>query len=144
MIAKMDTAPSRLATKHTKDTKTEEEALAASVVDAAVKVHRALGPGLLESVYEQCLAFELSRRGIPVERQKSIPVMYEGLRIEAGYRVDLLVAGKIIVELKAVERLDPIHEAQLLSYLRLANRRIGFLINFNVRLLKEGIHRRVL
>jgi GxxExxY protein len=121
-----------------------EEEVAREIVDAALAVHRELGPGLLESAYEQCLAFELNRRGLKVERQKEVPITYQGLRIDAGYRIDLLVADSIIVELKAVERLEPIHEAQLLSYLKLAKRRIGFLINFNVRLLKDGIRRLVL
>jgi GxxExxY protein len=121
-----------------------EEDVAREIVDAAMAVHRELGPGLLESAYEQCLAFELAQRGLKVERQKELPLVYQGLKIDAGYRIDLLVADSIIVELKAVERLDPIHEAQLLSYLKLAKRRIGFLINFNVRLLKDGLRRLVL
>ncbi len=116
-----------------------EEDIAREIVDAAMAVHRELGPGLLESAYEQCLAFELARRGLKVERQKELPLVYQGMKIDAGYRIDLLVADSIIIELKAVERLEPIHEAQLLAYLRLAKRRIGFLINFNVRLLKDGL-----
>ena len=118
-----------------------EEDVAREVVDAALAVHRELGPGLLESAYEQCLAFELGRRGLTVERQKEVPIMYQGTRIDAGYRIDLLVDGSIIVELKAVDRVAPVHKAQLLSYLRLAELRIGFLINFHVRLLKDGIRR---
>ena len=121
-----------------------EEEVAREIVDAALAVHRELGPGLLESAYEQCLAFELARRGLKVERQKELPIEYQGMRIDAGYRIDLLVADTIIVELKAVERVEPIHEAQLLYYLKLAKRRIGFLINFNVRLLKDGVRRLVL
>ena len=118
-----------------------EEEVAREIVDAALVVHRALGPGLLESAYEQCLVLELTRRGVAVERQKDVPIVFQGMRIDAGYRIDLLVGGSIIVELKAVDRLAPVHDAQLLSYLRLANLRIGFLINFHVRLLKEGIRR---
>ena len=140
-LAKMENC--FVTTKPTKGTKDAEE-VAQQVVDAALKVHRALGPGLLESAYEHCLAFELGQRGVGVERQKCVPIIYEGLRIEAGYRIDLLVADQIVIELKAVDRLEPIHEAQLLAYLKLAKRRIGFLINFNVRLLKDGIRRRVL
>ena len=121
-----------------------EEEVAREIVDAALTVHRELGPGLLESAYEQCLAFELARRGLKVERQREVPITYQGMRIDAGYRIDLLVAESIIVELKAVDRVAPVHEAQVLSYLKLANLRIGFLINFNVRLLKDGIRRLVL
>jgi GxxExxY protein len=121
-----------------------EEEIAREIVDAALAVHRELGPGLLESAYEQCLAFELARRGLKIERQKELPIVYQGMKINAGYRIDLLVNDSIIIELKAVDRVEPIHEAQLLSYLRLADRRIGFLINFNVRLLKDGIRRLVL
>jgi GxxExxY protein len=115
-----------------------------TVIGAAIAVHRALGPGLLESTYEACLAYELSERGQGVERQKALPVKYRGVNLDCGYRIDLLVEGKIIIELKAVERLEPIHKAQLLSYLKLSGCRLGLLINFNVRLLKYGIHRIVL
>ena len=121
-----------------------EADLTGEIIGAAGSVHRELGPGLLESAYEQWLAFELARRGLVVERQKEIPIMYQGMKIDAGYRIDLLVAGSILVELKAVERFAPVHEAQVRSYLKLANLRIGFLINFNVRLLKDGIRRLVL
>ncbi len=122
----------------------EIETVGNQVVDAALVVHRALGPGLLESSYEQCLAFELQRRGLRVERQKALPLVYHGLRIDAGYRVDLWVEHKVIVELKAVDRIEPIHRAQLLAYLRLSKQPLGYLINFNVRLLREGLHRLVL
>ena len=118
-----------------------DEEVAREIVDAALLVHRELGPGLLESAYEQCLAFELARRGLTVERQKELPIRYQGMRIDAGYRIDLLVGGSVIVELKAIDRVAPVHEAQLLSYLRLSNLRIGFLVNFHVRLLKDGIRR---
>jgi GxxExxY protein len=118
-----------------------EEDTAREIVDAALAVHRELGPGLLESAYEQCLAFELGRRGLTVERQKEIPIIYQGMKIDAGYRIDLLVGGMIIVERKAIDRVMPVNEAQLLSYLRLSRLRLGFLINFHVRLLKDGIRR---
>ncbi len=114
------------------------------VIGAAMEVHRALGPGLLESAYEECLCRELAPRGIPFERQRSIPIDYKGTRIECAYRLDLLVAGAVVVEVKAVEALEPIHEAQLLTYLRLGEWRIGLLINFCVPVLKDGIRRRVL
>jgi GxxExxY protein len=104
-------------------------------------VHRELGPGLLESAYEHCLAFELSRRGLNVERQKELPLIYQGMKIDAGYRTDLLVEGRVIVELKAIERIEPIHHAQLISYLKLSGLQLGYLINFNVRLLRDGLRR---
>ena len=117
------------------------EAVSRQVVDAGIKVHRALGPGLLESVYEHCLARELSKRGFAAERQLSLPVVYDGEQIEAGYRIDLKVDGRVIVEVKAVERLLPIHEAQLLTYLRLSGLHLGLLMNFNSVLLKDGLKR---
>jgi GxxExxY protein len=104
-------------------------------------VHRALGPGLLESAYEACLAFELAERGPEAEQQKPLPVVYREVRLDCGYRLDLLVERKVIVEIKSVDRLAPIHQAQLLSYLKLSGLRIGLLINFNVKVLKDGIHR---
>jgi GxxExxY protein len=115
--------------------------IAREVVDAAFKVHSSLGPGLLESAYEACLAHELTKRGYRVERQKAQPVIYEGLEIEVGYRLDLLVEDVIIIELKAVEQLAPIHQAQLLTYLKLSSKQLGFLMNFNVPLIKDGIRR---
>jgi GxxExxY protein len=115
--------------------------IAKELVDAAFKVHSSLGPGLLESAYEACIAHELTKRGYRVERQKPQPVIYEGLEIEVGYRLDLLVEDLIIIELKAVEQLAPIHQAQLLTYLKLSNKQLGFLINFNVPLIKNGIRR---
>ena len=115
--------------------------IAKEVVDAAFKVHSNLGPGLLESAYEACLAHELTKRGYRVERQKAQPVIYEGLEIEVGYRLDLLVEDLIIIELKAVEQLAPIHQAQLLTYLKLSSKQLGFLVNFNVPLIKDGIRR---
>ncbi|HRI82132.1 MAG TPA: GxxExxY protein [Opitutaceae bacterium] len=121
-----------------------EEDAAREIVDAAIAVHRELGPGLLESAYEQCLAFGLIRRGLKVERQKVLPVIYQELRIDAGYPLDLLVQDRVVVELKSVEKLESIHEAQVLTYLKLSRCRIGLLLNFNVRLLKDGIRRLVL
>jgi len=115
-----------------------------SVIGAAIEVHRALGPGLLESAYSQCLAREFESRGIPFERERPLPLAYKGLRLDCGYRTDFLVAGQVVVEVKAIEALAPIHEAQLLTYLRIGGWKVGLLINFNVLVLKEGIRRRVL
>ncbi len=115
--------------------------ISGAVVDAAMKVHTALGPGLLESAYEACLKHELSKRGFKVLSQVILPVIYDGVEVDADYRLDLLVEDAVIVELKAVERLLPIHEAQLLSYLKLSGRKVGLLINFNVEHLKNGIKR---
>lgn len=111
------------------------------IVDAAIKVHSALGPGLLESAYETCLKYELSKRGLQVISQQILPVVYEGIKIDAGYRIDLLVEDAVMVELKAVDKIVSIHEAQLLSYLKLSGKRLGLLINFNVLYLKDGIKR---
>ena len=115
-----------------------------AVIGAAIEVHRALGPGLLESAYCECLRRELSLRGVPFERERPLPVEYKGLRLECGYRLDLLVGGCVVVELKAVEALAPVHEAQLLTYMRLGGWHTGLLINFNVAVLKQGIRRMVL
>jgi GxxExxY protein len=115
-----------------------------TIIGAAIEVHRALGPGLLESAYEECLCRELTLRQIPFERQQPLPVEYKGLRLDCGYRLDLLVADMVVVEIKAVERVLPIHEAQLLTYLKLGGWKVGLLINFNVPILKQGIRRRVL
>ena len=120
------------------------EDVARSVVDAALTVHRTLGHGLLESTYEVCLAHELERRGRKVLKQLALPVVYDSVKLEAGYRIDMLVDSSVIVEVKAVEALAPIHEAQVLTYLRLSSCRLGLLINFNVVLLKNGIKRLIL
>jgi GxxExxY protein len=120
------------------------EGSGAKLLDAAFDVHRNLGPGLLESVYEACVCHELAKRGVPFVRQASLPILYDGTLIEAGLRLDMIVADAVIVEFKAVESLLPVHEAQLLTYLKLTNKRLGFLINFNVPLLKHGIKRIVL
>jgi len=114
------------------------------VIGAAIEVHKALGPGLLESAYEECLSRELSLRGVPSERQVPLPVDYKGTRLDCGYRLDFLVAGAVIVEIKAIGVIEPIHEAQLLTYLRLGKCKVGLLINFNVPVLKDGVRRRVL
>ena len=111
------------------------------IIGAAIEVHRELGPGLLESAYEAALCHELALRSVPFNRQLPMPVTYKGVLIDCGYRLDLLVADRVIVELKAVERMLPIHEAQLLTYLKLSHLQLGLLINFNVTLLKEGIQR---
>ena len=115
-----------------------------AVIGAAIEVHRQLGPGLLESAYRECLCRELILRGIPFEREKPLPLEYKGIHLECGYRMDLLVAGSVVVEIKSVEALAPVHDAQLLTYLRLGGWRVGLLINFNVAVLKTGIHRRIL
>ncbi len=114
------------------------------VIGAAIAVHRALGPGLLESAYQECLCQELALRGIPFEREVPLPLEYKGIRCECGYRLDILVAGAVVVEVKAIEAIAPIHEAQLLTYLRLGGWSVGLLMNFNVVVLKDGIRRRVL
>jgi GxxExxY protein len=123
-------------------TRDELNAISATIIDAALEVHRQMGPGLLEKVYEAALAKELQIRGIPVTRQKPQPIIYKGEALEdEGYRIDLLVADSVIVELKTVAQITPIHEAQLLTYLRLSEKNLGLLINFHVKLLKEGIKR---
>ena len=121
----------------------QAELVAAQIVDAAIKVHRALGPGLLESVYEACLAYELTNRGLKLQRQIELPVVYDHVRLETGLRLDLVVESLVIVELKAVEKMIPLFQSQLLTYLKLSNIRLGLLINFNVPLVKDGITRLV-
>jgi GxxExxY protein len=118
--------------------------LSGEVIAAAVEVHRELGPGLLESAYQACLCHELSTRGIDFRTEVALPVDYKGIRLDCGYKMDLVVSGKIAIELKSVEKILPIHQAQLLTYLRLSRMRVGFLINFNVRMLRDGIARRIL
>jgi GxxExxY protein len=115
-----------------------------AVIGAAIEVHRALGPGLLESAYTQCLCYELTLRKLPFETEVPLPVTYKGLKLDCGYRLDLVVAGTVVVEVKAIERFVPVHEAQLLTYLRLGGWKAGLLINFNVPVLRDGIKRRVL
>lgn len=118
-----------------------ENEIAKVVFEAGLKVHKALGPGLLESAYEECLFYELSKTSLKVERQKVIPLIYEEIKMEAGYRADFLVENKFIVEIKAIEALTDIHLAQVLTYLKLSNCKLGFLINFNVVLFKDGVKR---
>ena len=119
----------------------EENGLATDIIGAAIEVHKQLGPGLLESVYRDCMVYELNLREISVVREVSVPVRYKGIEFSAAYRADLVVADKVIVELKAVDILLPVHAAQLLSYLRISGRRLGLLINFNVSQLRDGIKR---
>jgi GxxExxY protein len=121
-----------------------EQELTREIIGAAIEVHRALGPGLLESAYQKCLARELALRGLAFEQEKELPVEYKGTLLDCGYRLDFLVAGKVVLELKAVDEIHPVHKAQLLTYLKLTGCQIGLLINFNVPLLKQGIQRMVL
>ena len=118
--------------------------LSERVIGAAIRVHRELGPGLLESAYEACLAFELRESGLQAFTQVPLPVVYRGVKLDCGYRLDFVVEGQLLIELKAVERLQPIHEAQILSYLKLSGIRLGLLMNFHNQLLKDGIKRIVL
>ena len=118
-----------------------ENPIAKEVVDAAFKIHTTLGPGLLESVYEVVLAHELKNRGLKIERQVSVPIEYEGIRFDEGYRLDLLVENKVIVEIKSIEQVSAVHKKQLLTYLRLMDMKLGLLINFNQELIKNGISR---
>lgn len=111
------------------------------IIGAAIKVHRRLGPGLLESAYEACLAYELEKLGLRVHRQKAVPLVYEGVKLDCGFRADLVVDGQVVVEIKCKEAIHPVDQAQLLSYLRLLNLQVGLLINFHVVLLKDGIKR---
>jgi len=111
------------------------------IIGAAIEVHRRLGPGLLESAYETCLAFELREMGLEIEAQKPLPSVYRDMKLDCGYRLDLVVEDSVVVEIKAVDQLAPIHDAQLLSYLRLSGKRVGLLINFHVRILKNGLKR---
>ena len=118
-----------------------ENDIAAVIVDAALKIHKTLGPGLLESVYQATLEFELRRRGLNVVQQLALPVYYEGIKLDVGFRIDLLVGDRVVVEIKSIEAIAPVHRKQLETYLRLMNMRLGLLINFNVELIKYGIQR---
>jgi GxxExxY protein len=115
------------------------EAVAREIVDSSVKIHRSLGPGLLESAYQACLAYELKKRGLKVDREVPVPIVYDGVQLDIGYRLDMLVNGGVNVENKAVEKILPIHEAQLLTYLKIKDCRLGFILNWNVPLMKYGI-----
>ena len=118
-----------------------ENGIAKVIVDASFKIHTTLGPGLLESVYEKVLLYEIEKRGLNVNNQRPIPVVYENVKLEIGFRADLIVEEKVIVEIKSVEKLLPVHKKQLLTYLRLADKRLGLLINFGSALIKDGIRR---
>src|SRR3990170_2856512 len=118
-----------------------ENELSNKIVGAAIEVHRSLGPGLLESTYEECLCHEFSLNNIPFERQAQMPVIYKGIRLDCGYRADIIVDKKVILELKSVTEVQPIHKAQLLTYLKLSGLKLGMLLNFNVQLMKDGINR---
>jgi GxxExxY protein len=120
------------------------DALTHAVIGAAIEVHRLLGPGLLESVYEECLSYELNLRGIEHGRQVALPVVYKAIKMDRGFRVDVLIPGKLVIEVKAIDAIAPIHEAQLLTYLRLTGVHVGLLLNFNVPVMREGIKRMVL
>jgi len=132
---------------HHRDTetqRTEETGVSEAVIGYSIEIHKALGPGLLESTYEEFLAYELLNGGHRIKRQIELPIVYKGVRLNAGYRIDLVVDDLVIVELKSVERILPVHEAQLLTYLRLTKKKVGLLINFNVPALKDGVRRFVL
>ena len=118
-----------------------ENEIATQIVDSCYKVHTVLGPGLLESVYEAVLAYELEKRGLTVSRQQSLPVIYESVKLDEGFRADIIVEGKVIVELKSVETLAPVHKKQLLTYLRISDKRLGLLVNFGANLIKDGVTR---
>jgi GxxExxY protein len=128
-------------TEPTELTESRPDSLTGNIIGAAIEVHRTLGPGLLESAYEACLIYELRLRKLKVEHQKSMPVFYKDVMLDCGYRVDLVVEEQVIVEIKSVSNIVPIHEAQLLSYLKLSDCKLGLLINFNVKILKDGIQR---
>jgi len=122
----------------------ENDVLTERIIGLAMEVHRQLGPGLLEAVYEECLYFELTQNGLMSQRQVSLPMVYKSIRLDLGYRLDIVVEREVILEIKAVERLLPVHEAQILTYMRLSAIRVGLLLNFNVGVLKDGIRRLVL
>jgi len=111
------------------------------IIGSAISVHKELGPGLLESAYEACMAYEMAEQNLKFERQKGLPITYRGCKLDCGYRIDFLVETEVVLELKAVERLEAVHEARILSYLKLSNCKVGLLINFNVKLIKNGIRR---
>jgi GxxExxY protein len=115
--------------------------ITSKIIGCAIEVHKYLGPGLLESAYEECLVFELGKAGLFVERQKSVPVVYKDIKLDCGYRMDILVENTVVIELKVVDAINPVHDAQILTYMKFANKNIGLLINFNVTVLKNGIKR---
>jgi len=114
------------------------------IIGCAIEVHKNLGPGLLESAYEECLAYDLDRAGFSIRRQQPVPVVYKDVKLECGYRIDILVENSVIVELKALDEINPVHEAQILTYMKFAGKKFGLLINFNVTILKNGIRRFIL
>lgn len=122
----------------------KHEELSKEIIGAAIEVHKLLGPGLLESAYEDCMVYELKIRGVNVERQKAVPVIYKSIKLDCGYRLDLMVENKIIIELKSVDAIIPVHEAQILTYMKFSGANVGLLINFNVTILKNGLKRYVL
>lgn len=113
--------------------------LTSRIIGCAIEVHKSLGPGLLESAYEECLSFELVKAGLSIERQKALPVVYKDIKLDCGYRIDILVENSVVIELKTVDVLNPVHEAELLTYLKFSEKKVGLLINFNVTLLKNGL-----
>jgi GxxExxY protein len=119
----------------------KENEISGAIIGAAIEVHKHLGPGLLESAYEECLAHEMSLRGMPFERQKPLPVIYKGTQLDCGYRLDFLVEETVVVELKAIDKLLPIHQAQAITYLKLTRCKLALLLNFNVQLMRNGIKR---
>ncbi len=122
----------------------QRDSITGQIIGAGIEVHRQLGPGLLESAYRECLCWELHHRGLALERERALPLIYKGVHVEAGYRLDLIVEQRVLVELKAVERLAPVHTAQILTYLKLTGLRVGLLMNFNAEVLRDGIIRVVL
>ena len=139
-----DSAEAQRTQRNAEEDLSRENKITEVVIGSAIEVHRQLGPGLLESVYEECLAHELRHRGLRCEQQKTFPLNYKGLELATTFRVDLLVGDLVVVELKSVDAILPVHESQLVTYLRLSNRRVGLLINFNVEVLRGGIRRKVL
>ena len=121
-----------------------ENNLSYKIIGAAMELHRTLGPGLLESAYEECLYYELIKAGLKAERQKAIPIIYKEIKLDCGYRADLIVEDKVVIELKTVDEFNPVHEAQILTYLKFDEKKLGLLINFNVLRLKDGIKRYIL
>ena len=118
--------------------------LTSKIIGCAIEVHKFLGPGLLESAYEECLSYELQRAGLRVERQKALPIVYKDIKLDCGYRIDILVEDLVVVELKSVDELNPVHEAQILTYLKFSEKKLGLLINFNVTLIKNGLKKYVM
>ena len=122
----------------------KHEELSKEIIGAAIEVHKLLGPGLLESAYEDCMVYELKIKGLNLERQKAVPVVYKSIKLDCGYRLDILVENKIIIEIKSIDAMAPVHEAQILTYMKFSGVNVGLLINFNVTILKNGLKRYVL